>query len=507
MGRHLGNLLPLLLLLAGPATSSLLNKLKPRQQYLNTSEPPNTPSGELSGVLNNDNMCESLQVLEEESGYIDMWSANGTYQNNLDCEWRIFTSPGTVIHFTWMSFDLEGSSNCIYDYVQIQELSSFGEVLTMYNKSCGNVLPMNYTSSSNRVAIKFRTDSTFNTTMPPSSTSAPTTPVWPTIVDWFTTTAQPVNNTSLCSGLPSTFNTTMAPPCTSTPTTPVWPTTLDWVSTTAQPVTNTSWCSGLQMLEEESGYIDMWSANGTYQNNLDCEWRIFTSPGTVIHFTWMSFDLEGSNSCPFDYVQIQELSSFGEVLTINKSCGNVLPVNYTSSSNRVAIKFHTDGSATRRGFSLLYTSSVPANDTDPASSSPAPPTPQWPTASPSVLLCNGTQVSLATRGSISVGSSTNHYEDNQSCEWRLVSPPGSVFRITWHRFDLEEGISAIMTMLKSWMFLQSARYCGHSLPPPLLTSSSTAVIRFQSDGSVAGFGFTLLYENVSDQQDSSNETD
>lgn len=49
----------------------------------------------------------------------------------------------------------------------------------------------------------------------------------------------------------------------------------------------------------------------TYDNDMDCEWRVTTSENSVLYFHFESFDLEGSTGCPFDYVEVEDLSRPG----------------------------------------------------------------------------------------------------------------------------------------------------------------------------------------------------
>ncbi|XP_045612138.2 exoskeleton protein RP43-like [Procambarus clarkii] len=527
------HLLPFLLV-TSPITASFLNKLK----LADTVEDPKVLKDQDSVFMRQATASCFSQVLRADSGNISVGSATTNYQNGLNCEWQILLSPGKIVNITWISIDLESSPNCSFDYVQIQNLNESGQMLQSF-KYCGTTLPPAFTSSSNQVLVKFKTDSSVTrqgfsllyngvSTRNGTSTSViPTTRLNPTTTLLTTTTARPTTTTRRTTAPPTTTtHRTTARPTTTTHRTTARPTTTTR-RTTARPTTTTrrttttrSTSSGLscdrsQWLTDNSGIIRVWSGVADYQNFLNCTWYINVQPGSTVNITWVVFDLENSSSCHYDYVQVQDLSASGEVIRRLVYCGSVLPPAFTSTSSRVTLTFRTDGSVTKRGFSLLYTSArtdtstwttrpttTPTWTTRPTTTSSA-----WVNPNPSPPYCQPMNELSSPRASISVGSASEQYWNYQECEWRLRTPPGTVIRIAWLTFDLEQGVSCSYDYVEVLEISNVSskirgKYCGGGLPPPLIMSSNAAVIRFHSDGYVTGQGFTLLYDSIPSPIDS-----
>ena len=108
-------------------------------------------------------------------------------------------------------------------------------------------------------------------------------------------------------------------------------------------------CSGTLTLTAGSGTIT--DGPGSYSNNQNCSWLIQPTSGGVITLDFTSFDLESN----YDYLTIYEgTNSYGSYL--RRYTGSSLPSSLTSSSSSLFVRFTTDGSATRSGFELNYSS-------------------------------------------------------------------------------------------------------------------------------------------------------
>uniref|UniRef100_A0A8C9NK77 Deleted in malignant brain tumors 1 protein n=1 Tax=Serinus canaria TaxID=9135 RepID=A0A8C9NK77_SERCA len=90
-----------------------------------------------------------------------------------------------------------------------------------------------------------------------------------------------------------------------------------------------------------------------YPNNANCVWEIQVEKGKCVHFL-----MEGGR-CLSDYVEIFD----GPLHTspvLGKICSGYYPT-YTSSSNLLSVRFHSDSRHTYRGFQASY-HSTPADD-------------------------------------------------------------------------------------------------------------------------------------------------
>ena len=92
---------------------------------------------------------------------------------------------------------------------------------------------------------------------------------------------------------------------------------------------------------------------------MDEYWNIEFPVGMVIGFHFTHFDIEDvgdyddyyDEDCPFDWVQV--VDGDGTELLPN-SCGDQIPMNFTSRTNTATVKFYSDGAITKGGFILEY---------------------------------------------------------------------------------------------------------------------------------------------------------
>ena len=93
-----------------------------------------------------------------------------------------------------------------------------------------------------------------------------------------------------------------------------------------------------------------------YPNSLlKTEW-IEVEEGLVLSLQFTAFDIEYHSNCNYDHLTITD----GDGTTLmEKSCGNYLPSNITSTSNIVKLVFKTDDSVTRPGWSVSWSAVTP----------------------------------------------------------------------------------------------------------------------------------------------------
>ena len=78
--------------------------------------------------------------------------------------------------------------------------------------------------------------------------------------------------------------------------------------------------------------------------------------GSIITLTFTAFEIEPDANCLHDHLTI--IDGYGTIL-MEKKCGTILPPDITSRSAMVEVKFHTDGTGARAGWSLNWTPVVP----------------------------------------------------------------------------------------------------------------------------------------------------
>ncbi|XP_078694621.1 bone morphogenetic protein 1 homolog isoform X2 [Branchiostoma floridae x Branchiostoma belcheri] len=90
-----------------------------------------------------------------------------------------------------------------------------------------------------------------------------------------------------------------------------------------------------------------------YPNRVDCVWRIVNRRGRHVRLRFRAFEVENQEDCTFDYLAIMETSRQSHRL-IGRFCGSKLPPTIvTSEGDELWVKFQSDGTVQRRGFSAL----------------------------------------------------------------------------------------------------------------------------------------------------------
>lgn len=91
----------------------------------------------------------------ESGSFLSPRYAEGTYSSNVNCIWTLSASAGNLIRLTFTDFDLEESSDCVKDYLQIRERDQNGLVLAKY---CGQMSPKIEPISSQILWVNFVSD-------------------------------------------------------------------------------------------------------------------------------------------------------------------------------------------------------------------------------------------------------------------------------------------------------------------------------------------------------------
>lgn len=47
----------------------------------------------------------------------------GFYENDMDCAWTVSTPGNSLVHLHFESFDLENSTDCVFDYLELEAWS------------------------------------------------------------------------------------------------------------------------------------------------------------------------------------------------------------------------------------------------------------------------------------------------------------------------------------------------------------------------------------------------
>ncbi|PFX17572.1 Procollagen C-endopeptidase enhancer 1 [Stylophora pistillata] len=117
-------------------------------------------------------------------------------------------------------------------------------------------------------------------------------------------------------------------------------------------------CFSTKTLTATSGVISSPNWPQDYPSNKDCYWKIEVGHNRGIKIAFMDFDLENDLSCEDDKVKVKEgddHESYNKANTLKESkCGPVNPFYFTSSEERIWIRFKSDTFTSNRGFLAGY---------------------------------------------------------------------------------------------------------------------------------------------------------
>ncbi|XP_063985313.1 cubilin homolog [Diachasmimorpha longicaudata] len=209
-------------------------------------------------------------------------------------------------------------------------------------------------------------------------------------------------------------------------------------------------------------------------NVKSCAYIFLTSPDLVLNVTFTKFKLGGAQSCRVNFIQLHDGTSTASHF-LGRFCGTTLPNggNIISTHNNLYMWLNIHSTEADEGFTL-----------------------HWNSVSP---VCGGYLTSNI--GSISSPGTPGKYPLNRNCTWEISVKEDS--RIQFHFFavQIEEHSNCSKDYLqinetRGDRAIELQRYCGHTQPEPLLTSSSTAILYFHSDGDTQDQGFQLSYSAV-----------
>ncbi|XP_058153894.1 cubilin [Dasypus novemcinctus] len=225
---------------------------------------------------------------------------------------------------------------------------------------------------------------------------------------------------------------------------------------------SSSACGGSFLMA--AGVFDSPGYPEVYPPNADCIWNILGSPGNQLQLSFVTFQLEESQGCSRDFVEIREGNATGPV--VGRYCGNVLPVNYSSIVGHVLwVRFVSDGSGSGRGFQAAFTK-IFGNDNI-----------------------------VGTHGKIASPLWPGNYPHNSNYQWVVNVNASQVILGKVLEMNIEETQNCYYDKLRIYdgVGIHSrlmGTYCG-AQTPSFSSSRSSLTFQFSSDFSESGKGFLL----------------
>lgn len=465
-------------------------------------------------------------VFTGDSGSIKSPYHPNRYPGSRECVYIISQPLGKSVVLEFQAFDVEESfsGSCDFDYLEVRDGDS--EASPLLSHLCGNRLPNPIISTHNYLWLKFKTDDSVHnygflatyrtedvacggiiTNTSQHTITSPNHPVeyphgvtcrWiikapPGYVVQLTFSSFIVEQTSGCSfDYVEIFdNTTVNGTggsmggryCGSTK--PPVKTTTDNVMTVVfvadDSIAHEGFSASFTLIDAsrmceftyytELGIIRSPNYPLEYPHDRDCTWKIQVPSGRQIELNFTDFEVERSTGCVYDYLEI--LNGGHETSpSLGRFCGTDISQIVRSHTNQIFLKFHTDSSVGRRGFSVFWSGTSTG--------------------------CGGEVHS--TSGSIVSPNYPSHYGHSATCEWLIMVNQGSLVTMQIVDLDLEESAGCYDRVEirdgNNARARELVRYCTNTIPSPVTSTSNQAFVRFTTDYSRGGRGFRLIYNTA-----------
>ncbi|XP_071808298.1 bone morphogenetic protein 1 homolog [Asterias amurensis] len=262
-------------------------------------------------------------------------------------------------------------------------------------------------------------------------------------------------------------------------------------------------------ISKETGMLQSPNYPDDYRPDKSCVWLLTMPDGFQVGLNFQSFEVERHDNCIYDYVEVRD-GHDDESPLIGKYCGYILPEDIKSSSNKLRVKFVSDGTVNKGGFSAAF-----FKEDDECSSESSGGCeqicvntigsyhcecePGFELKSDGVsceVACGGFLTSL--QGNITSPSYPDLYPRDKNCVWHLVAP--SLYRISLQflSFELEGNDVCKYDYVEVRSGLTEVgdlhgKFCGDELPETITSRYNNMRIEFKSDSTVARPGFFAMF--------------
>lgn len=208
-------------------------------------------------------------------------------------------------------------------------------------------------------------------------------------------------------------------------------------------------------------------------NEKTCVYKITVPSGHQIELNIKNFTLEEVFNCRFDRLEIRNGGLETSPL-IGTFCGTQYPKTLRSMSNQMLLTFVSDASRNDIGFDIEWVATQTG--------------------------CGGLLTSY--RGTITTPNYPEPYDKSAMCSWRIAVNQGYKIQMIFSDFDLEQDPACLYDYVEIFDGKDASahslgRHCDSEKHPlSVHTSSNYAFIRFKSDNSNQGRGFSLRYTSI-----------
>jgi len=245
----------------------------------------------------------------------------------------------------------------------------------------------------------------------------------------------------------------------------------------------TTSCNGGNVLTTPTGTFSDGSGTANYGNNQFCNWLIAPPCATSVTLSLTQLNTEANHDGVIVYNGNNTKSPIIGVYT-----GTILPSSVTSSGGEMLVVFISDYSTTGQGFTANYTSTGSS-------------------------YCSGTTtLNTSDNGTITDGSSSSNYCNNQNCSWLIQPPQATSVSLRFTKFNVEAASTDGQSIYDAVEVYDGTsttgnllgRFTGNKIPPLLTANSGSMFVKFYSDLSVNDSGWSAIYTSTSPSYCNSN---
>lgn len=235
-------------------------------------------------------------------------------------------------------------------------------------------------------------------------------------------------------------------------------------------------CGGGTILSTPTGSFNDGSGSGNYGNNQECYWFISPPCASSVTLSFSQFNTEQN------YDGIIVYNGWDNNATqLAVYSGTSIPSSVTSNTGKMLVIFVSDYMVQAGGFTANYTSTGSA-------------------------YCSGTTtLNTSDFGTITDGSGSNNYCNNQDCKWLIQPPQATSVTLNFTAFDLEEPATGNNATYYDFVEVYDGtttsanllgKFAGNNLPPAITSTGGSMLVRFVSDLEVTKQGFSANYTST-----------
>ncbi|XP_053392429.1 tolloid-like protein 1 isoform X5 [Mercenaria mercenaria] len=272
-------------------------------------------------------------------------------------------------------------------------------------------------------------------------------------------------------------------------------------------------------IHKEQGQLTSPNYPDDYKPNKECVWKITVPEDYSVAVKFQSFEIENHDNCVYDYLEIRDGHEDTSPV-IGKYCGYKIPEDIKSKTNKLYVKFVSDGSVQKAGFAASF-----VKEYDECATNKHGCDHECVNTLGSFkceckigyeLHSDGKKCEDAcggyidnTNGTVQSPSFPELYPPNKNCVWQIEAPEQYRITLNFSHFELEgnnvslnqncEYDSVKITSGTGPESVVNGMYCGSTLPMPITSESNTLTIEFNSDNSVQKTGFFASFFTDKDE--------